>query len=328
MSEKLISDLLIDNIGGFAHVKAREIIDRTFNLIGVDNSAQSEHLNKIYVQIERSEFQPNLELLNNADSPDIKNIPEGELADQVLLYAFYAIHTNDRILEQYKLMPDSGADSYCEYKARNIFLSLMQANYYLAKLESKKEIPLKPYDGRAEKGAHGKHKKPSKKDQEQLICTMTKNIILQGSLPKNTTGGKLVDEIAKRIHKTNQDYEILHYENLEDLKHYIINSLYELETPVNGANKNLYHLKFMTFKQAPEIEHDISIDSAYTQGKIDATKAIITQQLEQRFGKLSQSTIETIETIESTRALDELLTYLSQVNKVKSPEDLNLKKTI
>lgn len=325
MSEKLISDLLIDNIGGFAHVKAREIIDRTFNLIGVDNIAQSEHLNKIGIKIERLEFQPNLELLNNADSPDRKNTPEFELADQVLLHALYAIYTNDRILEQYKLMPDSGADFYCEYKARNIFLSLMQANYYLAKLESRKEVPFKPYDGRAEKGAHGKHKKPSKSDQEKLISTMTKNIILQGSLPDNTKGGKLVDEIAKRIHKTNQDYEIVHYENLDDLKHYINNALYDLETPTRRANKNLYRLKFMAFKQDPEIEHEISIDSAYTQGKIDATKALITQQLEHRFGKLSKSTIETIE---HTRALDELLTYLSQVNKVKSPEDLNLKKTI
>ncbi|MDP5798618.1 hypothetical protein P3827_24120 [Pseudomonas aeruginosa] len=322
MSDTPISDSLIDNIGHLAHTKAKEIIGRTLDLLGIDNSIRGDYLNKIGAQIEKLEFRPSFDLPHIVTTPKQDNTPRNKYADQALLYALYAVYTNDRILKPSRSITNSEYKPYSEGTAKDIFLSLMQANYYMAKLESKEEIKLKPYDGRAEKGAHGKHKKPSKKAIEQLINTMTKSIILQGSLPDNPKGGKLVDAIAERISKTNQDLGIIHYTSPDELKHYIINSIFELESPTKSTNKNLYTLRFKTYKLDPKIDQAISIDSAYAKGKIDTIRLIITQQLEERLGKLSKSTMEIIE---KTSELDELLTILAQVHKIKSLQELNLK---
>lgn len=160
----------------------------------------------------------------------------------------------------------------------------------------------------------------------QLIHAMVKGMLHKNPSLNKRDKTNLADEMALRIFKANNEYEMLDITNLDDLKHQARNILFELNrTEMHGSRRQAdrlqlgYSLRHSFPKRDTEETRKMDVDAARTLGRIEGVRTVLALQLEQRFGELPGSAIETLE---AANDLDQLQTYLERLTEARSLDDV------
>lgn len=148
-----------------------------------------------------------------------------EHAEAALRHAVYVMFVHDN-----RLPPQSapGAAAAYELRIQDMITALMRANRHLAMLEALKNLEGKHYSVRGAKGGHAKNAAPSGKTAYQLIQAMVKGMLYNNPTSKKQSHADLANEMAVRIFKANNEFQMLDITNLDDLKHQVLNILVEV----------------------------------------------------------------------------------------------------
>lgn len=301
--------------------QAANVAQCVFDLQGTAPSVRTLQLRTLYERMESFEILPHqdkeVDLLIRQGKVAIEEQLTAH-ADAALRQAVYVKFLHDK-----HLPPQSapGAAAY-ELRLQAVITALILANRHLTMLEALKNLEGKHYSVRGAKGGHAKNTQPSGKMASQLIHAMVKGMLHNNPSLKKRDKTDLADEMAMRIFKANNEYEMLDLTNLNDLKHQVRNILFELNrTGMHGNRRQAdrlqlgYSLRHSFPKQDTEEARQMDVDAAHTLGRIEGVRAALIQQLKQRFGELPRLVLEVLEAADD---LDQLQTYLERLTEAQS----------
>ncbi len=306
--------------------QAVNVAQCVFDLVGTAPPARRQRWQTLYERMDSVENQPRQDKEVDLIIRQGKVAIEEQLtehADTALRQAVYVQFVHDNYLPPKNAL---GATAAYELRLQEMIAALMLANRHLAMLGALKNLEGKHYSVRGAKGGHAKHEAPSSKMASQLIHAMVKGMLHNNPSLKKRDKTDLADEMAVRIFKANNEYEMLDITNLDDLKYQVRNILFELtRTSMRGSRRQTdrsqlgYSLRHSFPKRNTEEAHQMDVDAARTLGRIEGIREALIQQLEQRFGELPRLVLDALETADN---LDQLQTYLEQLTKAQSLDEV------
>lgn len=246
-----------------------------------------------------------------------------EHAEAALRHAVYVMFVHDN-----RLPPQSapGAAAAYELRLQDMITALMRANRHLAMLEALKNLEGKHYSVRGAKGGHAKNAAPSGKTAYQLIQAMVKGMLYNNPTSKKQSHADLANEMAVRIFKANNEFQMLDITNLDDLKHQVLNILVEVtQTHLRSSPRqtNRYRLGYSLRHSFPkgntEEERRMDAIAARTLGQVEGVRAALIQQLDQRFGDLPEKVLEVLDAADD---MNQLQKYLERLCGAKSLDEV------
>lgn len=246
-----------------------------------------------------------------------------EHAEAALRHAVYVMFVHDN-----SLPPQSapGAAATYELRIQDMITALMRANRHLAMLEALKNLEGKHYSVRGAKGGHAKNAAPSCKTAYQLIQAMVKGMLYNNPTSKKQSHADLANEMAVRIFKANNEFQMLDITNLDDLKHQVLNILVEVtRTHLRSSPRqtNRYRLGYSLRHSFPkgntEEERRMDAIAARTLGQVEGVRAALIQQLDQRFGDLPEKVLEVLDAADD---MNQLQKYLERLCGAKSLDEV------
>ena len=302
--------------------QAVNVAQCVFDLVGTAPPARRQRWQTLYERMDSVENQPRQDKEVDLIIRQGKVAIEEQLtehADTALRQAVYVQFVHDNYLPPKNAL---GATAGYELRLQEMIAALMLANRHLAMLGALKNLEGKHYSVRGAKGGHAKHEAPSSKMASQLIHAMVKGMIYNNPSLKKRDKTDAADEMATRIFKANNEYEMLDITNLEDLKHQVRNILFELtRTNTQGSRRQTnrlqlgYSLRHSFPKRDTEEARQMDVDAARTLGRIEGMREALIQQLEQRFGELPRLVLEALDAADD---LDQLQTYLERLTEAQS----------
>ncbi|MEE4151773.1 hypothetical protein [Pseudomonas viridiflava] len=246
-----------------------------------------------------------------------------EHAEAALRHAVYVMFVHDN-----RLPPQSapGAAATYELRIQDMITALMRANRHLAMLEALKNLEGKHYSVRGAKGGYAKNAAPSGKTASQLIQAMVKGMLYNNPTSKKQSHADLANEMAVRIFKANNEFQMLDITNLGDLKHQVLNILVEItQTHLRSSPRqtNRYRLGYSLRHSFPkgntEEERRMDAIAARTLGQVEGVRAALIQQLDQRFGDLPEKVLEVLDAADD---MNQLQRYLERLCGAKSLDEV------
>ena len=306
--------------------QAVNVAQWVFELLGTAPPARRQRWQTLYERMDSVENQPRQDQDVDLIIRQGKVAFEAQVtehADIALRQAVYVQFVHDNYLPPKNAL---GAAAAYELRLQEMITALMLANRHFAMFAALKNLEGKHYSVRGAKGGHAKHEAPSSKMASQLIHTMVKGMIYNNPSSKKMDKTDAADEMATRIFKANNEYEMLDIKNLEDLKHQVRNILYELtRTSMQGSSRKAdrlqlgYSLRHSFPKRDTEEARQMDVDAARTLGRIEGIREALIQQLKQRFGELPRLVLEALQAADN---LDQLQTYLEQLTKAQSLDEV------
>ena len=312
---------------GMLFTEAAKVAESVFVLQNTTLSARETWLGTLYEQLKSVENRPPLDKQVDLIIRQGKVAIETQLtehAEAALRYAVYVRFSHDN-QQNPRISP--GATAAYQRCLQSMITALMLANRHLAMLEALKNLEGKHYSVRAAKGGHAKAgMQPSRKMTSLLIHAMVKGMLYNKPEFANKNKTDVADAMATRIYKINREFEMLDITNLDNLKHEVRNSLFDLSNigtrvnPKRADRLKLGHILTNSFPKAnTEEARHMDVEASRTLGFIQGAREVLTQLLVRRFGELTSSTLQALE---ATDDLDQLQTYLDRLADAQSLNDV------